>query len=172
MKVWGLAESELEFIARQLDMELDNVRREGRAVAFKLNPTSSRARYARRSSYDGFTGKEGRRLKACCYHGFRDFGLLAFAAGATRMQSSFVGGRNDFHNVAEFARAWERLAYANIGTMMCPWEMINACTREDHSGVYDVVHEKDTGNTPLDQRMCTLLDAAEATLDESAKQEV
>lgn len=149
MKVWGLDEGTIEQIARSLDMELDNVRRDGRAVAFKLNPTSSRARYARRSA-ESF-GHGGRRLKACCYHGFRDFGVLLFGAGATRLQSSPMGRtevRADFHNVHEFAAAWYDLATANIGSIMYPFTMMDGCSETHYPGIYTVIN----GNDPDTER--------------------
>jgi hypothetical protein len=117
MKLYGIDEQQAQCIAAALDLELDNLRRVSKnAIAMRVIPHSARSKYAR-------TSASGRRLKATCYHGFRDFITAAFEEGATRVQST--GG--DFKSLEQFDYALPRLARLNIGSEACPRRMLDAC---------------------------------------------
>lgn len=123
MQVRGLERPILIRVADELGLELENLRRIGRVEAFRLVPFTSRDRYARRSATPAYAGGKSKRLKATCYHGFRDFIRLAFRQGATGVESAW----GFWPTLAAFETDLPRLASANIGNPARPCRMIDTC---------------------------------------------
>jgi len=127
MKVWGVDHTDLRSIARDLGLVVYNGRPEGRAYAFRLVPSG--LKYQRKGQ-QLYTRKDGttyrKRIKAVCYHGFRDFIKTTFDRGATRVQSTW----GDWSGLTEFERDLSELAHRNVGSMVEPVEMIELCECE------------------------------------------
>lgn len=121
MKAWGITSYQLAQLEGPETFEFENIREIGRAIAFKANPTSSRSRYARRAA-------SGRRLKALCYHGWRDLVLKLFEMGATRVQSTM----GDWRTPDEFRWQLPDLYSVNAGSMMQPRAFGQLC---EHGGI-------------------------------------
>jgi len=119
MKVWGLDRPMVIGSAHKLGLEVDHFRREGRAYAFRLIPHSSRSKYSRRT-------RLGHRVKACCYHGFRDFISVCFSHGADRVQSM----HGDWRTEESFVHDLYRLRTLNVGSIMEPAYMVDLCDCE------------------------------------------
>lgn len=146
----------VEAVALSLGMCTDNVRMIGRAVHFRLIPESSRSKYSRRTG-------TGRRVRACCYHGFRDFGREIFKLGATELGSSVaaIAGASErsskrrWYKSEDFERDLPELSHINIGSVYHPVDMFHACECEDReiSGI-DVP-------SPMDLADFLKLDSAE-----------
>lgn len=120
MKVKGIKLESITWIAKNLDIELSNIRKAGRFIAFKASPVSSYAKYARRTG-------SGRRIKALCYHGRRDFIQELFNGGATAVETAH--GR--WYSKSAFERDLYRLANINVGSIMYPALMITLCDCPD-----------------------------------------
>ena len=121
MKLYGLTEQQAESIASALDLELENLRRVNKnAIATRVIPHSARSKYAR-------TSGSGRRLKATCYHGIRDYIREAFKAGAYRVQST--GG--DWRDLGDFNMDLVRLYEINVGSIAAPVHMWELCQCDD-----------------------------------------
>jgi len=119
MKVWGLNPGQIHAVAAKLELDIDNGRRDGRAYAFRLIPQSSLAKYSRRTRF-------GHRVKATCYHGFRDFISVCFSHGAYRVQSA----HGDWRSEESFVRDLYRLRTLNVGSIMEPAYMADLCDCE------------------------------------------
>ncbi len=128
VKVWGLDAGIIHARALGFDMRVSNLRQDGRAFAFKVDASTSKARYARRSS-PSFEGRQGRRLTSLCYHGWRDLIRALLDSGATRVQT--MGGAPGFgvdvRSRAEFDQELRGMASRNIGSMMYSFHYIDAC---------------------------------------------
>jgi hypothetical protein len=122
VKVWGLSCLQCQDIAYEIGAEPYNARWEGLACALRVLPVSSRAKYARRTA-------EGRRIRALCYHGFRDFITLCFERGATRVKST----AGDWRSLDQFRADLPGLAQLNIGSQMYPVKMIERCACKEVS---------------------------------------
>ena len=68
----------------------------------------------------------GRRLTAACFHAHEQFYREAFALGATRIKSTIA----DWRSVGDMEKDLDRLAAANIGSMMQPLCHADACECE------------------------------------------
>ena len=142
MKVWGLTIKQCRYIAQGLSLELENERYVGKAAAFRVLPFHSRAQYSRTSAGRPYCSP--RRLRATCYHGFRDFILTCFARGATRVQS--VNGC--WHSTREFTLDLDRLRGLNMGAPAYPSYMSELCDCDEDETAYpyDVVYPSGDGN--------------------------
>jgi len=129
MIVRGVNAQRLREIVDSLGLEFDNFRAEGRGFGFRLIPPNSRAHYARRSPRPGYAGGKSRRLKATCYHGFRDFIRLAFEAGASRVQSAWGKWPTRELFEAELPRLRDR----NVGSLAAPCRMVDLCECGDRA---------------------------------------
>ena len=121
MTVWGLSIEKARTIAATLELEIDNSRREGRGIAFRLSPPHSRHRYARKSA-------SGRRLKSCSYEAFRDFIASCFKSGATRVKTML----GDWNSLSEFRCDLSKLWTHNVGSHARPGHygsLSNSCVR-------------------------------------------
>lgn len=113
-------------IAMSLNLCTDNTRMNGRRVYFRLLPESSHSRYAR-------TTATGRKLRACCFHGFRDFIRECFKLGATAVGSSIRtisdgdSPSNRWNNIDQFERDIPELAHMNLGSEYHPVDMFDLC---------------------------------------------
>ena len=152
MKVWGLSEYDVENVLEAIGLDVDNIQTVGKAVQFRMLPHDSRGQYSR-------TTPNGRRVRACCYHGFRDGILALFNAGATRVHTANSGERRyvlahwskdgsyrvpghevivpgDWTNARDFRQALGKLHSMNIGSEVEPCEMGNLCECETPSMNY------------------------------------
>ena len=128
MIVRGIDRQAIEDAASGLGLEFDNMRPDGRGWAFRLVPRSSRAKFARRSG-------SGRRLKATCYHGFRDFHLALWRQGAKSITTVGPhGARITYKNVEQFRNDLQAFAIKNVGTMIEPAFMIKLCECDETTG--------------------------------------
>lgn len=116
MKVKGVCEQVLQEIADKLEIEISNVRYHGRFLLFKASPLTSDGPYAR-------TTWKGRRVKALCYHGFRDLILELFEHGAKVVSS----GAGRWTSKDDFEEDLPMLAALPKGSLMMPVQMIELC---------------------------------------------
>lgn len=135
MKVWTtLQPDDLREIAAEVGVKIHSdyagtgIRKDGRAWNFRLALDSSvpkrDAGYKyQRTSTSGFN--PDRRVAAVCWHGHRDFMRAIFAKDANaRIKSSFA----DYKGAENFERDFPGTAYRNVGSMMYPMFMKDACT--------------------------------------------
>lgn len=109
MTIYGITAGQIQELCQKLELVPTNLRANGRGIALKLEPPNSDHRYARTSGM-------GRRLKACSYEAFRDFGLSCFASGATRIKSAW----GDWPDADSFRNDLDTLYSKNIGSIMQP----------------------------------------------------
>ncbi len=124
MKVWGMTPDDITStldIATKGRVEPYNMRQDGRAVALRLVPHNARAPFARRSA-------SGRRMRALCYHGFRDAILALFNVGGTSRIQSVAG---DWRTVEAFRNDLGRLREHNVGSQADPAYMWELCDCEE-----------------------------------------
>lgn len=119
MRVKGLSFDHLQSISLSLDMALTNAREIGRFFSFRLVPKSSDTYYSRKTA-------SGRRVKALCFHGWRDFIRVSFSRGATVITSTL--GR--WTSQEEFDADIPRIKALNIGSVQTPLTMLELCTHE------------------------------------------
>jgi hypothetical protein len=138
LKVWNVSVNKLVVIADKLDLALYNWRFVNKnCVAFRLVPKSTQQDKYVRYGQQEYTRKDGstyrKRINASCYHAFRDFITQCFKSDATRVWSSWCareGVKSDYPkwtSLVDFRNDLDNLAYQNIGSMMEPFQMIDAC---------------------------------------------
>jgi hypothetical protein len=140
MKIYDVPKHDLETIARTVGVELsgDDVsnsrgdRWQGRLIPdnSETHGTSELAKYQRTSaSQFGYSDRlgRGRKVHAVCWHGYRDFMQAVFDRfPAARIQTSFA----DYRGAEDFADKYPATAYKNIGSLMYPVYVSDACECE------------------------------------------
>lgn len=119
MRVRGIDFDVLYNLATSLDMVIRNERQIGKFYGFKLSPKSSQTYYSRKS-------QSGRRVKALCFHGWRDFIRAVLSHGANCVTSTM--GR--WTSIEEFNADLPRIKGINVGSMLHPMLMSELCTHE------------------------------------------
>ena len=114
MIVRGTNNGEIEAAAAATGVELRNVRREGRGVAFVIRPLSEK--YKRRSH-------TGRRVHAVCWHGHRDFYRAIFEAAPDAV---IITARARYNGADHFEQTYEQTD-GNIGSQAQPMYYSDAC---------------------------------------------
>jgi hypothetical protein len=135
MKVWTtLTPDELRDVARKVGVKIHSdwngsgIRKDGRAWNFRLaldsdKPKRSAGYKYQRTSTSGFN--PDRRVAAVCWHGHRDFMRAIFDRDpSARIKSAFA----DYKGRENFEREFPATAHRNVGSMMYPVFMIDACT--------------------------------------------
>jgi len=92
MKVLGLSLKQLGYVEDSLGVVFEGKHRERDHWAFRVVPTSVEGNYVR-YGYMEYERKDGtkyrKRIRAICYHGWRDVTMALFEAGATKVQTSW-----------------------------------------------------------------------------------
>ncbi len=120
MKVWGVGEYTIRYLAVRGDLCAESIKKQGAALSFHLVPESTK--YARRAA-PSLSGKPGRRLRSVCHHGMRNFIRGLFHYEATRVKSA----AGDWKSADAFERDLYRLANINIGSTDRPCRIIDTC---------------------------------------------
>lgn len=133
MKVWTkLPPEELRTIAHELGMKIHSdwngsgISADGRAWNFRLalnvdEKIDGWAKYHRTStSYF----HEGRKVASVCWHGYRDYMIEIFKRDPeARIKTAFA----DYRGVEDFKDKYPDTGHRNVGSMMNPIAMANAC---------------------------------------------
>jgi hypothetical protein len=150
MKVWNVTEEQIREAAQMAGVAIfadwsgHGIDRDGRALNFRLGLGKERVAegtykengrkkpypliWQRRTANYGF-GNSERRIASVCWHGHYAFMryLLALSPEA-RIKSAFA----DYHGLDEFLRDAPETGYRNVGSLMYPLQMREACFCSDY----------------------------------------
>jgi hypothetical protein len=127
MKVYGIEPHILRNIARDLDIELSNVKQNGRALSLVLRPCGEKDEHGNRPWQR--MSNSGRRIHAVCWHGHWQFMYKALGSGATRITSSRFFDAD--YTPENFEEAAEETGDINIGSEYYPMRARDACFCEE-----------------------------------------
>ena len=149
MIVGGLDRDTLTAVALALDCEPENLRSVGRRLGFRLathRPDFQRRAAPRRDWRTPSAWHAGRRIASPCYHVYRDFVRLLFAAGADYMQTTAPGGswqsgnsgKVTYRTLAEFERDLPQFADAYVGSRAAEYDGVPAAMGQlcDHGDCF------------------------------------
>jgi len=144
VKVWSVTEAQLRDCAAEVGVELYELREEGRALRFRIVPTAYKDARGdhkyQRVSVSVF--REGRRVHAVCWHGHRDFMRAIFRANP---DARIKTGIADYRGSDDFEQKFEATGDRNVGSLMYPMRMRDACKCHDDRHV--VFYEMDMDGT-------------------------
>lgn len=124
MKVWGVSKEAIDTIVTSVSKKYDDnlcykrqPEPDGRAVGFTLTVRDTRKRGSRRSN-------TGRRVSACCWHGYRDVMMAIFMENP---ESRVKTGCADYRGIVDFVEQFPSTGRVNRGSMMAPMAYQDAC---------------------------------------------
>lgn len=102
----------------------------GRAYSFSLRPTEGKDEHGNRQyqRISASAWSSGRRVFAVCWHGHRDFMRAIFEHDPNARIKSYVA---DYKGRDDFERNFGQTGFHNIGSMMYPMFMKDACVCND-----------------------------------------
>lgn len=131
MQIRGLSYEQAVRIADELGIEYQGSDtsgpRKGVETSGVLRPKRGTPNPYQRVSVLRYGDDRQRRIYAVCWHGHRDFMRSAFAAGATRISTSFT----TYYGGEDFERNYRYTGHRNVGSMMRPQSACDVCTCPD-----------------------------------------
>jgi hypothetical protein len=147
----NVTKGQLQDAAKEINVELYDVRPEGRGFRFRILPTfkldcdcrfsegklkhhqrdcdSRKYKYQRASA----TNLE-RRVHAVCWHGFRDFFRVLFSY---EPEAKIKTACARYYGIKEFEENFPETGFRNIGSMLAPTQYREACWCSDHGDDFD-----------------------------------
>lgn len=132
MTVSGVTDSTLQHAADAVGVSLDISRLNpaGTRWRVKVNPGSDKEKY-RRTSASYF--RQGYRVNAVCWHGFRDFFREVFK---TVPDAKFRTSVDHWKGSEDFESRYRDSAFKNIGPPIAPVYIKDACACKDSGNAY------------------------------------
>jgi len=136
MKVWGVNETQLQICADEVGVAIFNLRKDGRALRFGIRPTGERIDGDYK--YQRVGHRNERRVFAVCWHGHRDFMREVFKREPdARIKTSMA----DYKGAENFEYTFPDTAYLNIGSIMYPQMVSEACKCHTGSWLIDLSND-------------------------------
>ena len=114
MKIKGLTIAQLNDCAKNVGVDLDNIRNNGNYVHFKVNLIGETYRKYRHQ----------RKVWAVCWHGFRDFFKEVYKINS---KAKIVTMLTCYEDKQDFGLMYENTGYVNIGSQFQPLLCKDAC---------------------------------------------